>query len=98
MTGNWTGLPTQTLCAKSAKPHVLPQKAGALQYLQGARTGLPPACGRERGRVLGGSLKKKDAKRLDKLVRKAGSVVGTELDIGGGAECTERASVHHRQY
>ncbi|KAI3375915.1 hypothetical protein L3Q82_003775 [Scortum barcoo] len=28
----------------------------------------------------GGSLKKKDAARLDKLVRKAGSVVGTELD------------------
>lgn len=29
----------------------------------------------------GSSLKKKDAARLDKLVRKAGSVVGTELDI-----------------
>ncbi|XP_051278345.1 uncharacterized protein LOC127375945 [Dicentrarchus labrax] len=28
----------------------------------------------------GGSIKKKDASRLDKLVRKAGSVLGTELD------------------
>ncbi|GAA6098691.1 atrial natriuretic peptide receptor 3 [Tachysurus ichikawai] len=28
----------------------------------------------------GGSIKKKDASHLDKLVKKAGSVVGTELD------------------
>ncbi|KAK3537287.1 hypothetical protein QTP70_006980 [Hemibagrus guttatus] len=28
----------------------------------------------------GGSIKKKDASRLDKLVRKAGSIVGSELD------------------
>uniref|UniRef100_A0A8C4T3P3 Reverse transcriptase domain-containing protein n=1 Tax=Erpetoichthys calabaricus TaxID=27687 RepID=A0A8C4T3P3_ERPCA len=28
----------------------------------------------------GGSIKKKDASRLDKLVRKAGSIVGTEMD------------------
>lgn len=30
--------------------------------------------------MLGGNIKKQDASRLDKLVRKAGSVVGTELD------------------
>ncbi|KAI3352210.1 hypothetical protein L3Q82_005565 [Scortum barcoo] len=82
---------------------VLPQKAGVLQHLQEAATDLLPVCGSERppvrSSVLGG-LKKKDAARLDKLVRKAGSVVGTELDsLTSVAErrTLKQAPVHHRQ-
>ncbi|KAI3373002.1 hypothetical protein L3Q82_023449 [Scortum barcoo] len=71
------------LARKGQSTPVLPQKAGVLQHLQEAATDLLPVCGSERppvrSSVLGG-LKKKEAVRLDKLVRKAGSVVGTELD------------------
>ncbi|KAI3376961.1 hypothetical protein L3Q82_000199 [Scortum barcoo] len=36
--------------------------------------------------MLGGSISKKDTSRLDKLIRRAGSVVGTKLDslVDGG--------------
>ncbi|KAI3355950.1 hypothetical protein L3Q82_004497 [Scortum barcoo] len=58
---NWTGLPTQTLCAgkERTEPPVLPQKAGVLQHLQEAATAdLLPVCGSERppvrSSVLGG--------------------------------------------
>ncbi|KAI3360430.1 hypothetical protein L3Q82_002261 [Scortum barcoo] len=54
-----------------------------------------------RSSVLGGSLKKKDAARLDKLVRKAGSVCrwhrAGQPDICGRATDAEQAPVHHRQ-
>ncbi|KAI3368513.1 hypothetical protein L3Q82_025518, partial [Scortum barcoo] len=80
---DWTAN-TDALCRKGQSRLVLPQKAGVLQHLQEAAADLLPVCGSERppvrSSVLGGSLKKKDAARLDKLVRKAGSVVGTELD------------------
>ncbi|KAI3376613.1 hypothetical protein L3Q82_017047 [Scortum barcoo] len=33
--------------------------------------------------MLGGSISKKDTSRLDKLIRRAGSVVGTEAGLSG---------------
>ncbi|KAI3367054.1 hypothetical protein L3Q82_009687, partial [Scortum barcoo] len=82
---DWTAN-TDALCSKGQSRLYFLQKAGVLQHLQKAATDLLPVCGSEsasypvRSSVLGGSLKKKDAARLDKLVRKAGSVIGTELD------------------
>ena len=43
----------------------------------------------------GGSIKKRDVSRLDKLVRKAGSVVGTELE--SLTSVAEQAPVNHEQ-
>ncbi|KAI3373838.1 hypothetical protein L3Q82_022416, partial [Scortum barcoo] len=66
------------------KQDVLPKEAAVLQHLQQTSADVLPVCGCQcpllHCGMLGGSISKKDTSRLDKLIRRAGSVVGTKLD------------------
>ncbi|KAI3351105.1 hypothetical protein L3Q82_005675 [Scortum barcoo] len=82
---NWTGLPTQTLCAGKDRAACTSSERLASfnickKLLQIFYQSVVVIALLYAVVCWGRSLKKKDAARLDKLVRKAGSVVGTELD------------------
>src|SRR4029434_8226632 len=61
--------------------HLLPEEAEVLQCLQQTPAHVLLVCVLFYAVVCwGGSIKKRDAGRLDRLVRRAGAVVGIELD------------------
>lgn len=64
-------------------------EAGVLEHLQNAADVLI-------GLLQGASIEKKDASRLDKLLRKAGSVVGVELDTHASVAGSCQTRIIHR--
>lgn len=82
---DWTGRPTRRLCARKDRADCTssggwrPSTSAKKQLLTFSQTFVASAlfCAVV---CWGGSIKRRDVSRLDKLVRKLGSVVGTQLE------------------